>query len=113
MATWLRRLIYFVLVLLWLLVMSFPVIAVVLAAQGQIEVGSAASGSHVRLFLVQESDREGVGLEWTRPARRTGCREGRISYLMWEGSGENARYCTCVNASGAVVSSQPGACSVD
>ena len=108
MRTWARRLTYILLAFIWLLVMAFPVVAAVLATQGEINLGRQ-SARHARLFLVQERDHEGVGLEWSRPATDT-CRQGCITYLMWQGQGENSRYCTCVDESGAVVSSEPGAC---
>lgn len=111
--TWLKRLLYLVLFVLWLLVMSFPISAAILAINGQIEVGSQQSAHHVRVFLVQERNQEGIGLEWTRQASVAECRQGSITYAMWEGSAENARYCTCIDATGSVIRSEPGTCSVD
>jgi len=113
MTPWLRRLLYFLLLLIWLLIMSFPLVAVILATQGQLEIGNEGAGVHVRLFLVQESDQEGVGVEWSSPVGAEGCRQGRIAYVMWEGDGVNARYCTCVDTSGSVISSEPGACPIN
>lgn len=110
MSVWLRRIVYFLVFLLWLVVMAFPIVAAVLATQGQLQVGEQGSARYIRLFLVQESDNEGVGVEWTRPSAAQDCREGRIIYLMWEGTGENARYCTCIDGAGSVISSQPGRC---
>lgn len=111
MSTWGRRLVYLLLLILWLIVMSFPIGAAVLATSGQLELGNEQSANHLRLFLVQERSQEGVGLEWTRRAALEGCRQGRLFYLMWEGSGENATYCTCYDATGSVVRSEPGSCS--
>lgn len=111
--TWLKRLLYLVLFLTWLVVMSFPVGAAILASNGQIELGNQQSAHHLRLFLVQERDQEGVGLEWTRPARPDKCRQGSITYAMWKGMAENARYCICSDAKGSVTHSEPGACAVD
>lgn len=109
MNVWARRLIYGLLAVIWLMIMAFPVVAVVLAAQGEIQVGHARSARQARLFLIQERDHEGLGLEWTTPAS-TSCQQGRIIYLMWQGNGENARFCTCVDDLGAVVSTVPGVC---
>lgn len=109
-SVWLRRLLYIFLFLVWLAVMAFPIIAAVLAMQGQIQIGDEADGRHLRLFLVQESDQEGVGIEWTRPAAAEQCRQGNIVYLMWEGAGDNASYCRCVDETGSVISSGPGRC---
>lgn len=110
MSVWLRRLGYFLLFLAWLVVMVFPFVAALLAIQGQIEIGNELSGRHLRLFLVQEPDREGVGMEWTQPSAAERCRQGHIIYLMWEGAGDNASYCRCMNDSGSVTSSEPGRC---
>jgi hypothetical protein len=63
----------------------------------------------LRLFLVQERDHQGVGLDWSAPAAEM-CRQGRIRYLMWEGQGQNSQYCTCFDASGSLIRSLPGAC---
>lgn len=109
MNLWARRLVYAILALIWLVVMAFPVVAVVLATQGEIQIGEERAGRHLRLFLVQEREHQGVGLAWSAPTGEM-CRQGRISYLMWEGEGEGSRYCTCFDASGSLISSSPGAC---
>ena len=111
MKSTLRRLAYFLVFLVWLLIMLFPVVAFVLATQGEIMVGKETN-SHTRLFLLQEEDTEGVGIEWTRRARESpGCAQTSLIYLMWEGEGENATYCQCYDETGAIVVSTPGACS--
>ncbi|MDT8305744.1 MAG: hypothetical protein RRC07_07385 [Anaerolineae bacterium] len=105
-----RRIVYAVLLLLWLVVMLFPVFAVVLATRQQIELGSDPQ-RQVRIFLVQESAARGVGVEWTRPARgRADCTQSQLVYLMWRGVGENASFCTCYDDDGSMLSSNPGAC---
>jgi hypothetical protein len=75
--------------------MSLPLLTVVLVRQGQIQVGRPES-SQVRLFLLQERQVEGVGLEWSRPRRQEpGCRQTSVIYFMWRGQGENVRFVTC------------------
>lgn len=112
MVIWVRRLLYVILVLIWLLVMSFPVVAVVLATQGEIQMslGQEPLPRQLRLFLIQERGQEGLGVEWTAPASDS-CSEGHIRYFMWLGQGENAQFCTCIDQSGSVIRSAPGACS--
>lgn len=91
--------------------MLFPVLAVVLATQEQIQIGGDA-GSHVRLFLLQDRESEGVGIEWTRRVQEPPrCAQTSLIYLMWEGEGDNATYCQCYDETGATVVSTPGACS--
>ena len=75
--------------------MSLPLLTAVLARQGQIQVGRP-EGSRVRLFLLQERQVEGVGLEWSRPLRQEpGCHRTTVIYFMWRGQGENVRFVTC------------------
>ena len=95
MNQWGRRLGCLLLLLLWLIIMSLPLLTVVLARQGQMQVGRPES-SQVRLFLLQERQVEGVGLEWSRPVRQQpGCRRTTVVYFMWRGEGENVRFVTC------------------
>ncbi len=95
MNRWLRRFLIFLGLIAWLVVMAFPFTAFILATQGQMQIGSDPA-SHVRLFLIQEEDSQGVGLEWIRPSRqRSNCSQGTISYFLWEGDGENVSYCQC------------------
>lgn len=111
MKSTLRRLAYFLIFLIWLLVMLFPLVAVVLATQGQIQIGKETH-SHVRLFLLQERETEGVGIEWTRRVQEPpGCAQSSLIYLLWEGEGDNATYCQCYDETGAIVVSTPGTCS--
>jgi hypothetical protein len=92
---WLRRLSLFFLFALWLGVMLFPCMAFSLAMNQQVQVGQTES-SHVRIFLLQEANNEGVGLEWKRPLRSSAqCYKTSINYLMWQGIGENVAFCEC------------------
>jgi hypothetical protein len=92
---WPRRLLYLLAVLIWLAVMSLPILAFLLATRGQIVAGDQ-SGSHLRLFLLQEPDEQGIGVEWVRPASAgTGCSRGTVRYFMWEGEGQDTAFCQC------------------
>lgn len=95
MKRWLRRLGYLLIVVVWLVVMAFPIFAFTLAGRGELTFGDTA-GNHVRLFLLREPDAEGVGLVWTRPYRaNAACTQTSVTYIMWEGQSENTRYCQC------------------
>lgn len=93
MKKWLSRLGCLLLILLWLLAMTFPFVAINLARNEQLQIGTDA-GTHLRLFLISEEDFNGIAVEWTR---ETGglyqCRQTSVSYWMWEGEGENVSYC--------------------
>jgi hypothetical protein len=95
MKLWLRRFLYLAIVLLWLLVMSLPTFAFFLAMRGQLQLGSQ-DGRFVRVFLLQEPDAEGVGVERQRLLREPpGCRQTTVSYWMWVGEAENVSFCQC------------------
>lgn len=94
---WRRRILYPVIGLVWLIVISMPLLAFILAANSELRLGDQ-DGAHIRLFLLQESDAQGVGAEWTSPfTDRSGCANSHVRYLLWEGTGINADYCRCVD----------------
>lgn len=94
---WLRRFFYFFLFVIWLSVMLFPCMAFSLAMNQQVQVGQSER-SHARVFLLQDEGNEGVGVVWKRPfLAQTGCYKTSVSYLMWQGVGENVTYCECLD----------------
>jgi hypothetical protein len=98
MNPWLRRLLYGVIFIIWLVVMSFPVFAFLLATQGEIQFGNEPR-SHLRLFLLQEPDVGGIGVEWTRSfLRQPTCSQTTVTYVLWEGEGDNVSFCHCYDA---------------
>ena len=116
MKGWPRRVLMLVFVLLWLAVMLFPTLAVVLARNGQLQMGDS-DGRHWRLFLLQEPDFEGLGLERTRlvapplSAPAAVCLQTSVAYWLWAGEGHDARYCQCTDpATGATIADVPPAC---
>lgn len=80
--------------------------AFLLATEGQIEIGDNQSG--LRLFLLQDTDSQGLGLQWTRSYTNTTvnnesastCSRTSLRYFLWEGetSEQNSDYCQCFNA---------------
>jgi hypothetical protein len=105
MRRWTRRAGYLLIILLWLILVSFPVVAFFLATQGQIQIGDSDSG--LRLFLLQERDTQGLGLQWSRfydngepssAGQPPGeCTRTTLRYFLWEGdaAGQNLDYCQC------------------
>lgn len=91
--------------------MSIPFFLFSLAARNQLQVGSPES-NHIRIFLVQEKEAEGIGLEVKRlDSANTGCAETSVRYLMWEGVPENVTFCQCVDLeTGHALSTTQGAC---
>jgi hypothetical protein len=90
---WLRRLLYLILFIIWLLFMAFPFVAFRLATNGQVQIGDE---SHLRLFLVQETDANGLGVEWRRQLfQPDNCLRTSVGFLMWEGDSEGVTYCQC------------------
>jgi hypothetical protein len=103
MRQWSRRAGYLLVVLLWLIFVSLPVVAFFLATQGQVEIGG--NNSNLRLFLIQDTDTQGLGLQWTRPFDNSNlesaeCAQTSLRYFLWEGdaSGQNVNYCQCVDS---------------
>jgi hypothetical protein len=94
MNPWLRRVLILLFVLVWLAILSLPLLAFTLASRQQIQLGSTA-----RIFLIQEKEAEGIGVEWQRPYRpQPNCSQTSVRYLMWVGETENTTYCHCIDA---------------
>ena len=105
-----RYLVRSAILVVWVLVMIFPFVAFTLATRGQLQIGSSEQ-RHIRLFMVQEKEANGVGVEWIRPHRRTNCLQGSITYLMWAGEGDNVTFCQCLDpATNTPVSTTQTAC---
>ena len=108
MNRWLRRLLSILFVIVWLVVMSFPITAVLLASRGELQIGGEQR--HLRLFMVQEEENQGVGVQWTRPRLLSDCLKTNLSYFMWVGEGENATFCQCLDPQTNTLASA-GSCS--
>ena len=94
MNPWARRILYFLFFLLWLAVMAFPITAFTLATNGELQLGG--DQRHLRLFMVQEDQNQGVGIQWTRPQRGdVPCLKTNLTYLMWSGEGQGTTFCQC------------------
>lgn len=105
MNVWLRRLLILLFVLFWLAVILTPTLAFVLARNGQVQLGRT-EGRHWRLFLLQDVDTEGLGLERGRPVAppleappSVSCLRTTVNYWMWSGVGYAADYCQCTDSS--------------
>ena len=108
MNRWLKRLLFAVLFVLWLLIMLFPCMAFSLAMQTGVQVGS-----NVRIFLISEERDEGIGVEWKRPFTATDqqCVQTAVHYFMWTGEGEDVIFCQCTDSNtGEQFPSTAGAC---
>ncbi len=92
---WLRRLIYLLIIIVWLIIMSFPIFALVLASNQQIQLGSDPN-RHLRVFLVDVDEASGIGIEWARNARSNNtCTKTSVNYILWEGEAESVTFCQC------------------
>ncbi len=82
------------LVIIWFILLMLPTIAVILASREQMQIG--IEDTSLRLFLLQQADTEGLGIEFTRPSRvNSNCQQASVSYFMWVGESENVDYCLC------------------
>lgn len=117
MNVWLRRFLMIVVIVFWLALILAPSLAFILARSGQVQIG-ASEGRHWRLFLVQQADAEGLGLERGRPVapppdapESAACLQTTISYWMWAGEGPGTSYCQCLDsATGDLLDIDPPAC---
>ena len=117
MNVWLRRGLMLLFALFWLAIILTPTLAFILARNGQVQIGEMDS-RHWRLFMLQDADTEGIGLERAKPvdapadmAESVKCLKTTIDYWMWRGEGMPAAYCQCADSTtGAVVDVTPPAC---
>jgi hypothetical protein len=87
----------FLFVLAWLFLISLPMVAFLLAAGQQIQIGGDES-SHLRIFLLAENDAEGIGVELVRPFPSSPpCFKTNVRYFLWSGTGENVSFCQCLD----------------
>ena len=99
-----RRFGYLMAGLIWLVLMCLPLVAVVVAIQGELKIGDMER-SHVRIFMVRSDESTGVGAEWSRgDVDERKCFDTSVRYLLWEGdsTGVNVDYCDCQLKSGAL-----------
>lgn len=92
----LRRLTYILIAIAWFVVMTIPILAFVLAARGEIMLGNDM-GSNVRLFMVTESELQGIGIQRVTKSSYESCYRTSVRYVLWEGRniGLNTDFCTC------------------
>lgn len=109
-----RRILYLLMILIWLFLISLPLFAFSLAARNQFQWGTPES-SHIRLFLIQERDAEGIGLEITRSVTTDPvCLATTVRYVMWAGSADDVAFCQCSdNESGYMLPAVPGTCRLE
>lgn len=118
MNVWIKRLLIGLFVLFWMVLLLTPGAAFILAARGQLQVGPQ-DGRHVRIFLLEDSEEEGIGVERSRPvaplqeAVGASCLQTTVSYWFWSGGddSQDVSFCQCVGPDGgALPSAVPEAC---
>ena len=93
------------LLVLWLILMIVPFVSIVLAARGEIVVGGESEGGF-RLFLLQEKEHQGLGLELRRSVEsQQDCLKSSVFYLLWRGSSAdiNVSYCQCIDPESGLI----------
>ncbi len=89
-----KRLLYALLVMFWIIAVAFPFFSFALAGKGELQAGDD-NGRYVRTFLLDSDEAEGIGFVVTW--MDDDCQESTLFYLLWEGEAENGRYCQCTN----------------
>jgi len=100
--------------LIWLIVMSVPLLALTLFANNEVAWRRGPQGLEVdKLFLINSPDYAGLGFVTAR-VRSTQtdsvCVETSVSYLLWrkaDDTSPNTRYCQCFDPQGAPTESCP------
>lgn len=107
----LKRMGYGALLVLWLGFMCVPAFFCALVANSGELVWGDEPTNQVRFFLMQERDKEGLGVQWTRPVDENGrCLRTTVRYLMFAGEAENQATCQCAPTTPAA--ELPAACIV-
>ena len=111
MNRWPRYFGYLIFLLVWLFLIGLPAFAFILAAQGQIELGST-EGQYLRIFLLREEDAEGLGIVWARPlSSQPLCLQTSVRYVLWAGQAQNVTFCQCIDpTTDAQLPAIPGPC---
>lgn len=109
--TWAKFIPRFLFILIWLFFISLPILAFVLAARQQIQIGGDEH-SHLRIFLLQEKDAEGVGVELARPfSTNPPCSQTNVRFFMWAGDPKNVTFCQCFDPqTNDYLPAAPGVC---
>ena len=78
-----------------LLIGLIPLFACRLITQGVLQFGDE-QGRFLNIFMLQEPDQEGVGVQWTRAFDdEAQCTRTTVRYYMFVGEGENFDFCEC------------------
>ena len=103
MKVWLKRFGYAMAFVAWLFLMCVPALLCgAMMNSGELRWGDDPQ-NHIRLFLLQESGQEGIGIQWTRPDRNNNtCVRTTVRYLMLTGKAQNSRVCQCATEAGDV-----------
>lgn len=94
----LRRVLFYAGIAVWVVILSIPFFFVVLGMRGEMSIPLAGDfpENRLRIWMVMEPYERGIGYSLPRVAERSDVElhvETQVSYLMWEGEGENAVYC--------------------
>jgi hypothetical protein len=90
-----KKLIIIFFLVLWVFLISIPALSFFLAVNSQIKIGITES-FQLRLFLLQEKNAEGLGLEIIQPFQSNHfCTQTTVRYWMWAGEPENVSFCQC------------------
>lgn len=120
MNAWVKRLLIGLFIVVWLVLLFTPAVAFLLAARGQIQVGPQ-EGRHVRVFLLEDAEAEGLGLERARPVPPpqdvvgASCLQTSVSYWLWSGGPDESQdvaFCQCFGPDGGALPADvvPAAC---
>ena len=84
-------------ILFLIIIGVIPIFACRLITAGTLQFGSE-DGNFLNLFMLQEPEQEGLGVQWTRSFDEEAvCTSTQVRYFMFTGTGENFDYCACTH----------------
>jgi hypothetical protein len=99
----LRRLAYSCGCLLWLAILSLPLLVFVMAVRGEMQ-WQRGEFVNDRLWLIRETDERGLGFSSARVISNQEAVDGpicvrtKVYFLLWRGSAEPVAFCECYAA---------------
>ena len=103
-----------VLVAFWFVIISFPVLMLMLAMQGEL-VWNPIEHREYRVWLIMEDDQRGLGYATKHAISRTSaqvCLVNHVGFLFWQGDNDqvNTDYCECYSYNDGILDEYVGKC---
>ena len=98
--TWQKRLLWTIAGVVWLAIISLPVLALLLAVRGELS-WQPGDFRQYRVWVVMEEDERGLGWEVRRVASRSvrdTCLQTTVGFWLWQGQQSRSIFCECYSS---------------